>query len=262
VSLLREPLVHFLLAAAAIVAVDAWIVSPSERTIRVPAEAVERTLADREALLGRPLMEDERAELITGLADDEILRREAVERGLDRGGQVRSLLVQRMKSLLVVEPPEPTDEELRSWYDEHPDRFAVPARTDFDQVFFAEPSAVPPTLLAQLEGGADFWTLGDPLGPGASVRGASDRDLRGAYGGAFAETVREAPEGSWVGPIPSILGVHYVRLVRRTSEVAVPFEEADYRVREDWRRARTDDSIARALDEMRSRYRVVVEEAE
>jgi parvulin-like peptidyl-prolyl isomerase len=120
---------------------------------------------------------------------------------------------------------------------------------------------VPADLLATLEAGAAFWSIGDPLGPSASVRGASDPEIRGTYGAVFAEHIAGAPPGRWAGPLPSKAGVHFVRVLARTAAASVPFEEARARVRDDWRRVRREASVERELEGMRSRYRVVVDGA-
>jgi len=258
-SLLREPLAHFLLAAAIIVAVDAWLVVPEERTVRVPAEALARGIAEREAVLGRAASAAERAEVADALADGEILRREAVARGLDRGPQFRSLLAQRMRELLTSEPPFPDESDLRSWYETHPERFESPALFDFDQVLFRRPADVPPDLLARLESGADFWTLGDPIPSGSSVRDATNRSLANEYGRGFVEHLRSAPLNAWWRVESPDEGARFVRVRRRTPAVLIPFEESGTRVSDDWRQARAEESLERELVSVRERYRIIVE---
>ena len=72
---------------------------------------------------------------------EEVLFREALRLGLDRGdGVVRRRLVQKMELMLsaLSEPDPPSDEELQAYYEKHRVRFQQPPAVRFDHVFFRE----------------------------------------------------------------------------------------------------------------------------
>src|SRR5262249_5196197 len=69
--------------------------------------------------------------LVDGRVREEILYREALALGLDKGDTiVRRRMAQKMDFLFedVAALHEPTDEELQAWFAKHAERFARPAR--------------------------------------------------------------------------------------------------------------------------------------
>ncbi|MCA9751652.1 MAG: peptidylprolyl isomerase [bacterium] len=236
----REPLVHFLVAAAAIVAVDAWLGAPAERTIRVPAARA----ADADSYVR-----------------DEILWREAVARGLDESPAARALAISRVESILVEPPPEPTEAELRAAYETDGARWSRPGRVDLDQVTFSQGANIPPGTREQLETGAPFWTLGEASGPGASLRGVEDPELRATFGDAFADSVAVIAPGSWHGPWETSAGRTFVRVVGRSSPEPLTFGQARGRIREALLAEATERAIAARVRELREEYRIEIEKA-
>src|SRR5262245_55580191 len=177
-SLLREPLVHFLLIGAALFALSWWVggtaPNPSHRIVITPAQ-VRQLAADWSRQQMRPPTSQELTALIEAAVKEEIYAREAVALGLDREDTViRRRLQQKME--LVAEDMaaalDPTDAQLQTYLDRHPDTFRPERRLSLRQVFFsrekrgdaarrdAEAAAV---RLERDPGAADGGHLGDPL---------------------------------------------------------------------------------------------------
>src|SRR5690606_26552218 len=131
-KLLKDPLVHFLVLGAALFAVSAWRgdvpeAGCRERIVIGPAQ-IEQVRQAATLLQGRPPSQAELAELIEPAVREEIFYREALALGLDENDdEVRRRLVEKMQYLTTdLADPEPaSDEELRAFYAQEPERFRL-----------------------------------------------------------------------------------------------------------------------------------------
>lgn len=234
--------------------------------IEVTPLIIEELAQRREALVGRILTEVEREAVIESYVEEELLIREALRQGLDRGDvPIRTLLIGDARAELLrsvgYEPPTPERDELARFYAQSSERYHVPERVDFEQVAYSagtEPSA-PEEVLRALRAGADFTGMGDAL-PTASAAGVSPSELSSAYGVDFSRTVFALELGEWHGPLASPVGIHFVRVSGKTLGRERGFDEVEPYVSEDYQL----DAAARALDEamkpLRRRYLVSIEE--
>jgi hypothetical protein len=257
---LREPLLQFLLAGLILFLVHAWW-SPRPSSVIVVTPEMRKALeADREALLQRPLSAEEREELLSDFIDDEILLREAYHRGLDRNDpQIRSWLIDRMKFVLDEEPPEPTRADLEAFFREQPERYLTPLAVSFDHVFFAsgtEIDVAAEVLLGRLRAGADFHRWGDEFWLGRSLHRFGKLELTAMLGQDFTDRVFALAPGEWSEPLVSSRGIHFVRVLEKHDPEQPTLDDVLWTVREDWLRARREESRARKLTEIRTRYRI------
>ena len=143
--LLREPLLHVLALGVLLFALQRAVAPPSaSEEIVVPGDALAGMREEFRRRTGRmPSATDEQA-MLEKWVDDEVLVREALAMGLDRGDSiVRRRLMQKMEYLLEnTEPvPAPTDAELETFLKAHADRYASPARVSFAHVFVSAQQA-------------------------------------------------------------------------------------------------------------------------
>ena len=260
-ALVREPLVHFLVLAA-LLFVAYGLLSPSGLdTIVVERASIDRAVAERAALLARPLTEAERHATITTLIDDEILLREAYRRGLDRDAVVTRHLVQKMRYLLGEEQPEPSEADLRAFLEANRERYRAPPTVTLQHVFYADAAEVPADLQDQLPDGPDLDDLGNrllTLGP--RLHRYSLPDLIELAGPEVARQVFELPVGEWQGQMSSDQGVHFVRVAERHPPEEPAFEEIEAYLRQDWLFTRQEEALAEKLNELRANYRIIMED--
>ncbi len=256
----REPLVHFVVLGGLLFGADALRRSAERETIVIDPPAIQAMIDQQVQFLGRPLSAAERKRVVQSMIDDAVLLREAYKRGLEQDSLVEQHLVQKMRFLLSEDLPAPSEAELRAYLQANLERYRTPAKVTLDQVYFADPAAVPDGLLARLRAGADIEGLGDPLYMlGPRLTGYSARDLGDLFGADNARRIFELPPGQWQGPLRSAEGVHFVRVVAREPAHLPAFEEVQNSVREDWRRARQSDLVAERVAALRAQYRIVVE---
>jgi hypothetical protein len=211
------------------------------RRINVSAERV-RVLADRwAAQWKRPPTNDELAGLIRQWVREEILFREAIDRGLDQGDElVRRRLIQRMNGIArgLAERSEPSHSDLRAFYLENLDRYTVPARRSFRHVYVStERGSGPPDvraaeLLERLPETApdEVARLGDPFVLAHDFALVTPQDVATRFGRPFADGLFEFAPGAWQGPLRSSFGLHLVEVTEAVEEYTPSFEEAQARV--------------------------------
>jgi len=265
-QLAHEPLVHFVLIGV-LLAVLEWVAgggatSADARTLVVD-DATRRGLAeDFEHEHGRAPSEAELAPIVESWVDQEVLYREGLLRGLDRDDvRVRQRVVSLMAARVEAEHPidDPTEEEIRAYFDAHADRYAEESRLDFTHVYVegtdeaAEARAR--TLLTTLAEGGSPIGLGDTFTGGRTYRGRRIVDLVETFGPGFVEGIDAQALGSWALR-RSRTGVHLVRIERRTAASEAAFDRARLDVEHDLMEEARRERSRRALDELRARWEI------
>ena len=226
-------------------------------------------IAERqEAFLGRPLTDSERVEATDSYIEEEILVREAFRQGLDRGDRrVRPMLIEHASRELLraaeYEPSTPSESALRSYFEEHAERYRVPERIDMQQVLFPA-GTVPAALddvLTELRGGADFTRMG-AAGAGADVKEVTLSRIAQAFGLDFANDVFALPEGAWHGPFTSSAGTHFFRIQERWSGRERSYEDVKDYIEQDFMRGIEAQVVEAELARIRRRYRVDIEDVD
>lgn len=273
---LREPLLQFLLVGAVLLLAQHFVapaISGGEalsRQIELPPAQVDALRASYREVYGR----EPDAAALRGLAqrwiDDEVLYREALALGLDRGDPiVRRELQQKMRFLLEDTTPvaEPSEAELQQWLDQHREQYAHPAALSFEQVYVSregsregsrgDAAARAAELGAQLQKQPQAYRgLGDVMPGGQQWQAQTPDQISRNFGLAFTQAVKQLPLQQWSAPIASGLGLHLVRITARVPGRAATLAEVRERVRVDCRLARREAANRQALDALRKRYDV------
>ncbi|NUP07005.1 MAG: peptidyl-prolyl cis-trans isomerase [Polyangiaceae bacterium] len=264
--LLREPLIHFVVAGALLFGLD--------RAVRAAKGGDEdrRIVLDRDlraslrerwtTMQGRAPTDEELDAEVARFRDDEILYREGRERGLDRNDpRVREVVASKMGGVLraQVVVPEPTDEELRAYYEANRERWSKAELFDFTHVFVAgddeEARTRADELLARLREGAEPSKMGDTFQGGRRYRRRKLEDLASTFGDSFIEGMAEQPTATWVLR-RSRFGFHVVRVEKRSAAEQTDFETARVDVRKAWEDDKKNEGFARSLEELRSRWTI------
>lgn len=267
ISLLREPLVHFLVLGAAIFALYAVF---DDSPAPVPANRVEvlesdaaRLATQFEATWRRAPTGDELEALVDNFVKEEVLVREARTFGLDRGDAVvRQRLAQKMTFLLegVAEPAPPTDTELEAHYDAYPERFRTAPQVAFEQIMLRGLDA--DATLSALNAGADPATLGRASLLPIAIDLAPRVSIDATFGRGFFEAVTALPKGTWAGPVQSGYGPHLVRVRQIEPGTLPPLEEIREDVARDWRDTVRDVRQQEALAALIARYDVALPDSD
>jgi hypothetical protein len=258
-GLLREPLVHFLVAGAAIYLALGWFgnpVDPASRTITLTDDDRAGIALGFERTVGRAPTDAEMDGLVDRWVREEVLYREALRLGLDRDDAVvRRRLSTKMDELAAAsaETASVDGATLADWLAAHPARFVEDSRLTFDQLYFANESAARAEL-------AERVPRGFPISLPASIMDKTSADVRDLFGQQFAEEISGLPpSGKWQGPVASGFGWHLVRLRARQPGVVPPLASIRDRVEADWRNATIAERREAAYREIRDTYRIKIE---
>jgi len=274
--LVREPLLHFLLAGAVLFAGYRLLhpAAPSgdrERRI-VVTEGDLRQMSVMWVAQGRPPPTPEQMRsLVESWVRDEILYREALALGLDQGDTiVKRRMVQKMEFLAddLSDLRDPTRAELEAWFRAHAERFAEPPRATFRQLYFspdrrgeatrAAAEAVRAKLSGKPADAPEVEGLGDPFLLQGYYPERAPEQVAKDFGPAFADALFRLEPGSWQGPIESGFGWHLVFVDLLTPRRVPELAEVEADVERAWVEEQRDTFERQALAAMKARYEVVV----
>ncbi len=271
-TLLREPLLHFVLLGAGLFALHRMVAAPEAEPGRIAITPghVEQMLLGFSRTWQRPPTRQELEGLIEDRVREEVLAREAVALGLDRDDTViRRRLRQKMEfvSQDLAEETAPGDADLQTFLDAHADRFRRPERFELEQVYVSterrgeRAAADAERILARLA--ADPEAPRDALGDASllpsALRGAAPAEIARHFGEAFVAELERAPVGHWLGPLRSPYGLHLVRVAARQPGALPPLAEIRGEVEREWQATRRSELDETFYLELRRRYDVRVE---
>ncbi|MEN9475704.1 MAG: hypothetical protein RIS48_2426 [Pseudomonadota bacterium] len=256
---LREPLLHFLILGAAIFGVDQWRNAGSETAsdIVVTAKVQQEAKAIFEAGMKREPKPEELKVLLDRWVDNEILYREGLQLGLDRGDSgIRDRVI--FKAMSVTQAgivlPEVDEAGLKAWFESNRERYDTPARFDFLE------AAVPPdTKLDALQRFAVALNSNqDEPGIESSLRVFRDRprsNLLQSYGKDFTEAIEQLKPGQWQ-VLVSNDGPRVIRLESLKPAVAADFEAVKVKLYQDWKDEMTSQRSKELIREMGKKYHI------
>jgi hypothetical protein len=272
-KLLREPLVHFLVAGTMLFAFYGYTGrndKPDDPRITVGPTQIQRIQAAWEKQWRRLPTDEELQKLIEQFIQEEVLYREALALGLEKDDTiVRRRLAQKMRFLIqdIADQKQPEDSELKVFFEENRAHFQTPARISFTHVFFNPDRRGAATM-------KDARQVLDSLKENdlerAPERGdlfmlnhdyveISQQEAARLFGGQFAENLFKLRPGSWQGPIRSGYGIHLARVKEYVPARVPSFSEVKDRVHQDYMDRQRRKTNEEALRDLKTRYRIEVD---
>lgn len=225
-SIFKEPLLHFLVFGALLYALHSMLQPSGNSTggdIVVTDAQVQTMVETFMRTWQRPPTLDE----LDGLVDDhvrtEVLVREAMALGLDRGDTIiRRRLRQKMEFFTETGDDEaaPNNEQLDTFLQAHSEQYLTDGTASFRHIFFdtekrkESTRADAESALLKLRGEPDK-PLNERLGDSLMVikpewDNVSRSQVTAIFGGRFAEALFAQKPGEWTSPITSAYGLHLV----------------------------------------------------
>ncbi|MEN9892455.1 MAG: hypothetical protein RLY78_2750 [Pseudomonadota bacterium] len=256
----REPLLHFLLAGAALFGADRWLNPPADdpHTLVIDAAVDEQARRVFHEARGRAPDADELYALRRVWLDNEVLYREGLALRLDQGDKaIQDRVVFKMLSTIEagLKPPQADDATLRRWFEQQRvSRYDEPARVDFDE------AVLPPdeTGEAAARALAERLNTGGGGDTGAGLRVYKARPLHTvaqSWGEAFARELATLAPGTWQA-VGAGSRWQVVRVNALAAARPARFEDVAHAVRQDWIDATMAEQRAAAVREMARKYRV------
>lgn len=274
--LLQEPLIQFLLVGVALFAVYSY--QQRGRSAEASPQEIRLTLDDL-AQLGlvfesqwqRPPTPDEFSRLVESKVQEEVLYREAIAMGLDKDDTiVKRRMAQKMQFLAedVATAREPTTDELRAWFGENADVFALPGRVSFRHLYFSwdergdaardDAAQVLTEITDEPSDAAGVATRADPFMFQDYYGDRTSEEIAREFGPAFAQAVVKLAPGSWHGPLESGYGWHLVFVEAAAPGRTPRFEEVEPDVKTAWLGTQKEEAWRKAYSDMRARYTVTL----
>ena len=257
---MREPLLHFLVIGAIIFALHA-VIAPSvskERLIEVTPD-VRQSIVDvfKSKHEQREPTADELAPLIDGWILNEITYREALAQGLDKGDEmIRERIMQKMRLLIFgsLKVDDPTDAELRQWFEARRLRYDVPDLISFYEVPVggSEAQEEARAILAQIETGSEP----EEVRLRAHIFANRPRhSLEQAFGKPFLDALTDLPIAQWA-VLQSSVGWHIVRIDSFRPGRKVELSDVATQVIAQWRDERTRILAIAAIRDLGKSYAI------
>ena len=273
----REPLLHFLLIGAALFVAYHWL-NPSaanldtSRRIELTDDDIRQLEISWTAQWQRPPTPDEMHNLVEDKVRQEILYREGLALGLDRGDTiVKRRLAQKVEFLTddVSALRDPSLDELKKWYAKNGSQFALPSRITFRHLYFSpdtrgaharDAAASALEKLADKSAATiDLTTLGDPFMFQDHYGESTPDQVANVFGTKFVEELFKLKPGEWNGPVESGLGWHLVWVESITPGRAPEFEEVDIsQIKSQWLSAQRAETKRKLFAAMRARYEIIL----
>ena len=255
---MREPLLHFVLLGALLFGADHVLASRAgdPHTIVVGADVDRQAIATFTEARGHAPNEAELYALRRVWLDNEVLYREGIALGLDKGDNaIRERVIFKALSVVDAGVKLPTVDEstLRAWFEEHREKYDEPARFDFEEGVLAGNRS---------DGAVHAFVQGLNAGaPGeveADLRVFTARpvgNIEQSYGQEFAAALATAPAGEWQA-LPSKEGLRAIRLKSATPAKPADFEVVGAAVLQDWTDAVMSEQRSDAVRALARKYKV------
>ena len=271
-----EPLLHFFAVGVIVFGAYALFEAPREPAagddrIEIDANDIRQIVVAWMAQGRAPLTPTQLDSLITQKIDEEVLFREGMALSLDRDDEIiKRRIVQKMDFLAadVAALQEPDRAELTAWFAKNAERFALPPRVSFRQLYFSpdrrgaeardDAAAALASIAAEPIDSPTAAALADPFMLRAYYSDNSPEQVLKEFGPGFAQALFTLAPGGWRGPVQSGYGWHLVWLDALTPGRVPAFEEIEADVRSAWTDERYLEIKRDALAEMRARYTVEV----
>jgi hypothetical protein len=257
---LREPLLHFVVLGAVLFGADQLLASRENdpHTIVVDAEVDAHAVKVFREARGREPNSDELYALRKVWLDNEVLYREGVALGLDRGDTaIRERVIFKALSMVDAGVKLPAIDEavLRTWFESRRQNYDEPARYDFDEAVIAGDRSE-----GAVRAFAQALNAGAPGDVEADLRVFTARphdNIVQAYGADFATALAAASAGEWQA-LPSSGGPRVIRLKSSTTPKPAVFEEISGVVLQDWTDSVMAEQRSAAVRALAKKYDVKV----
>ena len=258
---LREPLLHFILLGGLLFAIHHFLVGRADdsRTIIVDVAVDNQAKQLFKTSHGREPNTQELEALRRVWLDNEVLYREGLAMGLDRGDPtIRERVI--FKALSVVDAnvklPPYDDKLLRDWFEHHRAKYDEPARYDFQEAVLSGDNSE--TAVRAFVVSLNAGTPGDAKAGLRVFKSRPQASIVQSYGDEFAETLRQASTGVWQA-MPTRDGWRAIRLESITPPKPADYETLRGVVLQDWKDATAAELRSEAVHALARKYAIQIE---
>ena len=201
----------------------------------------------------------------TSLSDSELVQQGLALRMHLTDEVIRRRLVQVMERLLAASASiaPPTESVLLERWEANQDEYVVPERYSFAQVFLPSERAAEREEIGSVISQGDLSAvearqLGGPFLAGFEFDTRSIAQLQRQFGTQFvaAFVASEKRTDSWVGPLASTYGLHWLYIRDVTPERLRPLDEVRVKIERSWRAEQESAAVDTAVARLMAKYEV------
>jgi peptidyl-prolyl cis-trans isomerase C len=276
--LLREPLVHFLLAGTVLFGLATLFerftnADANAARIQVSAPEIQRLREVWIRQWGRSPDSKQMETLINDYVRDEVLYREALASGLDKDDTIiRRRLVEKMEFLSQeLASTTPSDKDLQEYFERNRDKFRIPAQIAFTHIYFstskrgAAAKSDASQGLARLTShgisSEELSSFGDPFMLQSEYPLQTQQQIKELFGEEFARNLFQLEPGAWVGTLRSGYGFHLVRILQKLPSRVPELADVRGQVLTDFKNHRLQTASEAFYAQLRRRYQVDVDKS-
>lgn len=278
VKAVTQPLVQFLFLGIIFYGLYAWRggsgAGEPDKVILVTAAEVSRLDAGWRARWNRAPTPEELTGIVRDYVQEVALYRHAVAMGLDQNDAVvRRMLGRKLLGLaqnLLEFSLAPTDQDLRTYFDENVERYQPPDLITITTLFIdpdkrgdetlEDAEAILDTLRSLGRPTEGVGAHGDPFMLQSYYPQKSQAEIARLFGQGFAGPVFDLTPGEWHGPVLSGYGVHLVYVHQLVESPAPDFADVQERVKQEWMDVTRRELQDQYVKDVIASYEVVFED--
>lgn len=227
--------------------------------VPIPREALARAVLALESDSRNPVTSEREQAALERLIEEELLVQHGVDLGLaETDFAARRALVQSVIALAIAERAgeEPSEAELRRFYQDNAGFFAPPPRISGTVVYFREGTDAARVEAARAALARGERVAGDPMTIPVPRAALAPNEWRRLLGAGVGDAVAQLQPGQVSAPVPVSGGLF---IIRADSFVAAPigrYEDVIEQVRAEWQRRADDEAVRGYLERLKHRGRI------
>jgi hypothetical protein len=274
-SLLKEPVLHFLLAGTLLyITYHAFnnYLNRDQHVIVVSNDEIQMLVQSWTMKWNRPPTAQEKEGMIKGQVREKVLYKTAVEMGLDKQDVVtRRRLAQQVELLGagMIQSPQPSEADLVKYYEDHKEEYRKPETVTITQVFFDpdkrgdatldDAKAALNRLNSQNDPNSNISAFGDMLMLPNYLPNKTEMEISRQFGSGFTASVFELEAGKWHGPVLSGYGTHLVFVHNHEINELPEYTKVRDYLRDEWMAKKKSELEEQYVEGLMARYEVVIE---
>jgi len=195
------------------------------------------------------------------LINEELFYQEAVRLGLGQSKEVKALVKEAKKKILVARlfdekitkvTPKTTDAQAKQYYENNKNEFVTPARYRASHILVKQKDEAA-KVLKKLKGGADFAELArqESIDPSGDRGGDLGYFTKGQMIPDFETACLQLSVGSISDVVQTKFGYHIIRLTDKQEQAAKSFDEVKERVKQRITTKGRQDRLQALVDSLR-----------
>jgi hypothetical protein len=269
-KIVKDPLIHFMVLGFIIYGVFLGVSNYQEEVnpIVISEGKVKQLITMYKKIWQREPNNTELDHLIQEYVLEQVAYHEGVALGLDLNDIVIMRRVRQKLDFIAEESlprPQPTDEILQAYLNQHPDKFKQDDLYTFRHIYFDKTQQFDVVdqaneLLATLHKtpNKDLTNIGQGYSFKPYYQATTVANIANVFGKQFSHTLASVPIQKWYGPFQSEFGSHLIYIEKRDQVTQVNLSDIRAKVLQEWEHDLRKQATADFYEQLLAKYNVTV----